>query len=117
MNREEVFKYIKDKYNTNPAYLWEKYPFYAAFRHSNNKWFGIIMNVKKEKLGLNGKEEIDILNVKCPPELVGKLRLNKGITKAYHMNKEHWITILLDGSVNDKMIKDLIDWSYDLTTN
>lgn len=115
MNRKEIFEYVKEKYNTVPDYLWNKYPLYAVLKHSNNKWYGIIMNISKEKLGLDGKEEIDILNIKCPPELIGGFRKEKGFLPAYHMNKEHWITILLDGSVDKEKIKQLIDLSYDLT--
>lgn len=115
MEREEVFQYVKEEYNTIQEYLWDRYPSYAVLKHSNNKWYGAIMNISKEKLGLDGKEEIDILVVKCPPEMIGSLRLSKGFLPAYHMNKEHWITILLDGSVKSEKIKQLIDLSYELT--
>ncbi len=47
--------------------------------------------------------------------MIGSLRLSKGFLPAYHMNKEHWITILLDGSVEREKIKQLIDLSYELT--
>ncbi len=115
MNREEIFEYVKNEYNTIPEYLWHKYPLYAVLKHNNNKWYGIIMNISKEKLGLEGKEEIDIIDIKCSAELIGSLRLSKGFLPAYHMNKEHWITILLDGSVEKEKIKQLIDLSYELT--
>ncbi len=115
MNREEILKYVKNKYNTKPDYLWNKYPLYAVLKNNNNKWYGIIMNVPKFKLGLDGMEEVDIIDVKCPPEIIGNLRLNDGFLPAYHMNKEHWITILLDGSVDSENIKELIDFSYELT--
>ena len=59
--------------------------------------------------------EVDIINVKCPPEIIGDLRLNEEYFKAYHMNKEHWLTIILDGTVSMKEIKNLIDISYELT--
>ena len=84
---------------------------------SNNKWYGIVMKIEKEKLGLEGKGEVDILNVKCPPEMIGSLRLTQGFLPAYHMNKEHWITILLDGKVGKEKIKQWIDLSYELTKN
>jgi predicted DNA-binding protein (MmcQ/YjbR family) len=117
MNREDVLKYVKEKYNIASEYLWKKNPCYAVFRHQNNKWFGIIMNISKEKLGLDGNEEVDIINVKCPPEIVGNLRRKGGFFKAYHMNKEHWVTIILDGSVSAENVKNLIDWSFELTSN
>lgn len=115
MNREYILNYVKEKYHTNPEYLWKKYPFYAIFR-VKKKWFGIVMNVPKEKLGFSGQEEVDILNVKCPPEMIGSLRKSECILPAYHMNKEHWITILLDGSVPKEKIEQLIAISYDLVS-
>ncbi len=114
MNREEICKYVYEKYHTSFEYLWKKYPFYAVLRGENQKWYGIIMNVPREKLGLTGKEEVDILNVKCPKELVGSFRMSPGILPAYHMNKENWLTILLDGSVSKEKILQLLDWSHDL---
>lgn len=115
MNREEIFKYVEKEYNTIPEYLWDKYPLYAVLKHSNNKWYGIIMNVSKEKIGLEGTQEVDILDVKCPPELIGGFRKETGFLPAYHMNKENWITILLDKSVDKEKIKQLIDLSYEIT--
>lgn len=116
MNRTELFSYLKQKYNTTPAYLWKSSPSDAVFKHnSNNKWYGLIMSISKEKIGLEGTEKVDILNLKCPPELIGSLRLNNGYLPAYHMNKEHWITIILNEIEEDEKIKQLIDISYELT--
>ena len=61
----EVFKYIEKKYKAKPEYLWRRFPNYAIFRHSDNKkWFSLIMDVEKEKLGLVGKSKVYILNIK-----------------------------------------------------
>jgi hypothetical protein len=117
VDREDVFEYVNEEYGTRPEFLWSKYPLYAVLKHTNNKWYGIIMNVPKEKIGLEGREEVDIIDVKCPPDMIANLRSGNGFFPAYHMNKEHWITILLDGSVEDGQIKQLIDLSYELTKN
>lgn len=53
--------------------------------------------------------------VKCDPRLVGTLRCQEGFHEAYHMNKEKWISIRLDGSVPESQIKTLLALSYDLT--
>lgn len=114
--REKIFEYAKMQFDTEPQYLWKKYPNYAVLRHkNNNKWFAVIMNVEKEKLGLQGKKIIDIMDVKCYPEMIGSLRKEKGILPAYHMNKEHWITILLDGSIEMDNVFELLNLSYELT--
>lgn len=67
------------------------------------------------KLGLDENRIIDILNVKCDPLLIGSLRSKSGYFPAYHMNKEKWLSIALDGSVQEDEIKDLLDMSYKLT--
>ncbi len=116
MDRKAVFDYAYKKYKSSPEYLWERDPESAVLRHrDNNKWYAVIMNVSKDRLGLTGTEKIDILDIKCDPETIGSLRMIKGIYAGYHMNKENWISVLLDGSVDDNMIYNLVDMSYDLT--
>ena len=114
MNREEVCQYILEKYAISPSYLWERFPFYAAFKHQNNKWFGIVMNVKKENLGFKGTGEVDILVVKTNPSLIATLLEKPNFFPAYHMNKKNWITIMLNGK-NANEIKEMIDFSFELT--
>lgn len=93
-----------------------KYPNYEVFRHSNNqKWFALIMDVPKDKLGLQGSDLLDVVNFKCDTLLIGSLRCEPGFFPAYHMNKESWITVALDGSVPDDKIKMLLNASYDAT--
>lgn len=116
MNRESLIEYISDFYSTDAEFPWVRYPEYMVFRHSNNKkWFALLMNVPKEKLGLTGPGALDILNVKCDPIVIGSFRAEPGIYPAYHMNKESWISVALDGSVDDQKIKMLLDMSFDLT--
>lgn len=107
IKREEIIKYIKDKYNVNPEYLWEDTPDAAIFRHkNNNKWFGLIMKV-------NGEE---YLNIKTEPEYSELLRNSYNyIIPAYHMNKQHWNTIIISQKVNKELVYELIDQSYELT--
>lgn len=116
MNRIELLQHIKDMYSAEPEYLWEKYPAYAVFRHAENrKWFAALMTLPREKLGLRGAGEIDVLNVKCDPILVSTLRHQPGYLPAYHMNKDRWVTICLDGTAADDDIRELLDMSFELT--
>ncbi len=115
MNRQELIEHIKNVYSTDAEYPWDSAPNYAVFRHqSNRKWFAVIMDLPKEKLGLGGGM-IDVLNIKCDPILIGNLRLEKGFFPAYHMNKTYWITVALDGTADADKIKWLLDLSFDLT--
>lgn len=117
MNREQLEKILCETYAANMDWPWIKYPNYEVFRHSNNKkWFALIMDVSKNKLGLAGDEILDIVNFKCDPALIGSLRMENGFFPAYHMNKDSWITVALDGTVDDEKIKALADMSYELTS-
>lgn len=116
MNREKIIKYINEKYHNLQEYPWEDKPTYMTFKHENNKkWFALIIDIPFEKLKINKQGIVDIINLKNIPEMIGGLRKQQGILPAYHMNKEHWITVLLDGSVNEEKIYELIDVSYELT--
>lgn len=116
LNRDDVFDFISERYDVKPDYPWKKFKDYAALRHNDNeKWFALIMNISGDKIGLDSKEEIDVINLKSREEFIGPLRKNKGIYKAYHMDKSNWITINLNEITSIKQIKDLIAESYELT--
>ena len=116
MKRDELFTYALKAYKTKPEYLWERWPNFAILRHSeNNKWYAAIMNVPAEKFGIDKKDEIDILNIKCDPEDALMLRLADDIYPAWHMNKKHWISVAIDGNVPDELVLELLDASYQLT--
>lgn len=112
---------ILDHFQVKPDFPWEhssRYQSYGAFRHtSNRKWFALIMNVKREVLDKDGNTSlIDILNVKIPPAQGDELRQIPGIYPAYHMNHKTWISVVLDETLPDEKILELIDTSYQLTT-
>lgn len=114
--REKVIEYIRSIYSVEPDYPFGSLPDCPVFRHSaTRKWFGLIMEVKRSRLGLQGDDTVAILDIKCPPMLAGSLRTQEGILPAYHMNKNSWITVLLDGSVPEETVFPLIDMSYELT--
>lgn len=114
--RAEVFRYAAEQYGIEPEYPWARLPDHAVLRRQDNrKWFALLMPVGRDKLGLTGDGTVDVLNVKCDPLLTGALRREPGILPAYHMNKDKWISVLLDGAVPQEEIFHLIDLSYQLT--
>ena len=116
MNREELEDFIKEYCGINPECLWVSHPTYVVYRHSNNrKWFAVIMDIPQNKLGIDKEGNIQVVNLKCDPLLIGSLITENGIYKGYHMNKNHWITVCLDGSIDDNKIKWLLEISYELT--
>ena len=114
MKREEIFEYVKNQYGTVPEYLWETSPKSAVLRHKNGKWYAVLMQVEKSRLGLEEESMVDVINVKCEPDMVGLLTQTYGFLSGYYMNKKYWITMLLDGRVSEAKILDFLDLSYDL---
>ena len=114
MDRQTVFDYIKKKYHVLPEYPWRKYDSNAVFRHTDNKkWFALVMDVQGNKLGLSGSEYIDVVNLKMDDLFFRDIIIKEdGIMPAYHMNKMHWVTVLLNGMVPEKRVLELIDMSF-----
>ncbi len=124
--REEVLYYARRRYGVEPEYLWARFPGYAALRHSDNrKWFGLVMDVPWERLGLDGDgrdrvpgERVDILNVKVADEGLRYLLVQRdGFLPGYHISRGGWISILLDGTVDFGEICDLLEQSFDATAS
>lgn len=107
---------IKEIYKDNPHFLWKKHPGYGVFKNpQNQKWYAIIMNLDKSKLNENVQGETEILDIKLDPKKIITLLNNKGYYPAYHMNKQNWITIILDDTISDTQIIDLIKESHKYT--
>lgn len=107
MNKQEIIKYCTELLGT-----FEDYPFpddniTVAMKHTKNKkWFALMMEVKGKLY----------LNVKTNPDYSDMLRSTYDyIIPAYHMNKEHWNTIIVSDNADEKIIKELIRQSYELT--
>lgn len=115
MNRDELRDYILQNYAAVSDFPWLSDPSYEVFRHeSSRKWFGLVMEVPRNKLWLSGSEPMTIMNLKCEPLLIDALRTETGFYPAYHMNKEHWISAVLS-TVEDDKLRFLIDMSWELT--
>ena len=116
MRRQDIFVWCKQQYDVEPDYPWNDWN--AVLRHKDNrKWFGLVLEVKGNKLGMDTEKMVDLLNIKCDPVLIGSLLLQRGFFPAYHMNKDNWVSILLDAPENDEKIKSLLDMSYEMTKN
>ncbi len=112
--RNAVFDLAREQYSTEAEYLWARTPNFGVLRHPNGKWYAVVMDIPKSKLGLPGDELVDVVNVQVDPVMSGSLRAAPGIFPGYHMNKEKWITVLLDGTIDMAQIAILLDISYDI---
>jgi len=110
-----VIDYIRDTYCGELEYLWQKFPNNAVVRRTDNqKWYALLLTVSCQKIGFKSDEIIEILDLRMTPENIEKSVDGIKFLPGYHMNKKHWITICLNGTVSLEEIYPLIDDSYNL---
>ncbi|WP_225047874.1 MmcQ/YjbR family DNA-binding protein [Lacticaseibacillus kribbianus] len=115
MTRDDFIQYCKDHYPAVVDRPFMKFPDYVALRHPDGKWFAVVMNVPAAKMGLLGDGELDIVDLKCDPELNSILQAQPNFRPGYHMNKAHWLTALLPAFKSAEELGELIDGSYEAT--
>lgn len=110
-----IAKLINEKYSVSPEFLWDFVPDYGVFRNiRSNKWFGIVMNLDKSKIIQNETGEVEILNLKLDNNVSKVLKI-KGVYSPYHSSKKNWVSIILDNTLSDEKIMELVDLSYDIS--
>ena len=115
MKRNDLLKYLQQEYICDIDYPWEKYSDYVVIRRRDNqKWFAGIFTITGYKVGLDTNEPIDVVNLKCEPDLIPILIRESGIYPAYHMNKQHWISVDIEGDEDAEKFKMQADMSYQL---
>lgn len=115
MTKQSFLSYCLDIYGTSPDYPFDDLFETAVLRHSDNrKWYAAVMNVSRRKFGFDSDEVIDIVNLKLPTEMFGSFGAADGIYPAYHMNKLHWISVILPDAPDD-VVKFLVNVSFEAT--
>lgn len=115
MTREALFSFCSSVFGVEPDYPFDGDYETAVIRHTDNrKWFGIVMRVSRRKLGADSDETVDVLNLKLPVEMFGSFGKSDGVYPAYHMNKLHWISVLLPDAQNST-VEFLTNVSYEIT--
>ena len=107
---------IKQKYGEEPDFPFKKLSDYGVFRYPDNqKWYALIMNIPFNKMFSGDSEEIiEIMNVKIKPQDRNTLLNTPGIFDCYHMNRNSWVSILLNETLSDERIMELVDVSRNL---
>ncbi len=112
---QRVMDYVNEKYGDELEFLWEKFPDNAIFRRTDNrKWYGLILTIKKSKLGVVGDDAVEIAVLRCAPENMDTLLTQSGYFPGWHMNKKSWYTVILDGTLSDTELFGRIDESFAL---
>lgn len=110
---KRLIVHVRETYGDELEFLWKKFPDNAIWRcRDNQKWYGILLTVSKDKLGIPSDELVEIIDLRLAPEDLEALIDNKHYYPGYHMNKKHWYTMILDGSVSFEEICERIQISY-----
>lgn len=111
-----IDKLIQKEYQDKAEFLWEKYPSDGVFRNSiTKKWYALIMNIEKRKIEKGSMGKVEILNLKLPEAKISSLLEETGFYPAYHMNKQKWISILLNDSITDDFVMEYVKESHSFT--
>ena len=115
MTKQEFLEYCLHTYGTSPDYPFDEDFETAVLRHADNrKWYALVMKVSRRKFGFESDEVIDVVNLKIPTEMFGSFGAADGVYPAYHMNKLHWISVLLSDA-SDDMVQFLVNMSFEAT--
>ena len=115
MTREAFLDYCLDTCGTSADYPFDEDFETAVFRHAGNrKWYAIMMRLSRRKFGIDCDEVVDVVNLKLPLEMFGSFSAADGVYPAYHMNKVHWISVVLNDAADD-LVEFLVNASYEAT--
>ena len=115
MTKRELLEYCANTYGTSPDYPFDEDFETAVLRHaSNRKWYAVSMKVSRRRFGFGSDEVIDVVNLKLPTEMFGSFGAADGVYPAYHMNKLHWISVLLPDAPDD-VVRFLVNVSFEAT--
>ena len=107
---DKIIRCVREKYRNEFEFLWKKFPNNAIVRRPDNKkWYVALLTVSRDKIGLSGRDEVEVIDLRMKPEDIVRLVDGRRYFGGYHMNKKHWITICLDGSVSFEEICRRID--------
>ena len=115
MTKQDFINYCISAYGTVPDFPFEDDFVTTVLRHADTrKWYALVMQVSRRKFGQASDESVDVVNLKMPVEMFGSFGTEDGVYPAYHMNKLHWVSVLLPDATDD-VIKFLTNVSFAAT--
>ncbi|MDE7100710.1 MAG: MmcQ/YjbR family DNA-binding protein, partial [Anaeroplasmataceae bacterium] len=110
---KRIISYCEEKYKDKLEFLWEKFSDNAIIhRKDNQKWYLVFACISKAKLGLVSNEVVEIICFRMEPSKIDLIVDQKKYFRGYHMNKKHWVSIILDESIKEEELYQIIDDSY-----
>lgn len=115
---KRILRFVKEAYNAEPEFLWSSLPECAALRVPSKKpWFAVVGRIPKEKISIEKGGLAEVINLKDEPKAIVNRISEKKAYPAYHMNKQHWYTVLLDESLEDEEIITLVKTSFEIVNS
>lgn len=116
---EDVLRYVKERYNSTTVKPFKTNPDIKALVTTKNKWYALFLDVEYSKLQKDSlvDSKVKIINLKHLSSEVSTVINNRNVFPAYHMNKNHWISVVLDNNIDIEYVKELIELSYNLVNN
>ena len=115
MTKQDFLQHCLNRYGTSPDYPFDDWMESAVLRHADTrKWYAIYMKVTRSKFGFDSNEPIDVVNLKLPTEMIDSFTPADGVHPAYHMNKLHWVSVLLPDAPDDVVLF-LLNASHEAT--
>ena len=116
---EDVLHYVKDQYNSTIVKPFKTNPDIKALVTPKGKWYALFLDVEYSKLQKDSlvDSKVKIINLKHLSSEISTVINNRNVFPAYHMNKNHWISVVLDNNIDIEYVKELIELSYNLVNN
>ena len=116
---EDVLHYVKDQYNSTIVKPFKTNPDIKVLVTPKGKWYALFLDVEYNKLKKDSlvNSKVKVINLKHISSKISAITDNRNIFPAYHMNKNHWISVVLDNNIDIEYVKGLIELSYDLANN
>ncbi len=110
---KQIIAYAEEKFGDKLEFLWKNDADTSALRRKDTKkWYAVFLKIPRRKLGVDSDEIVEIIDLRRDKRDRTSAADGKTTFPAYHMNKESWITVCLDGSLSDQQLRDLLDISY-----
>ena len=116
---EDVLRYVKERYNSTTVKPFKTNPDIKALVTPKDKWYALFLDVEYNKLQKDSlvDSKVKIINLKHISSKISTIIDNRNIFPSYHMNKNHWISVVLDNNIDIEYVKELIELSYNLVNN
>ena len=116
---EDVLRYVKERYNSTTVKPFKTNPDIKALVTPKGKWYALFLDVEYNKLKKDSlvDSKVKVINLKHISSKISTITDDRNIFPSYHMNKNHWISVVLDNNIDIEYVKELIELSYNLVNN